>query len=80
MADERIHGMGAVHSGAALMEPVHTIPKEIADLHTIKYPVPVGGYHMGGPMGIRFSLYRKPNWFHRKMVQLILGWKWVDID
>ena len=44
----------------------------------IESPTFVGGYRFGGPTGVRFNLKEKPCWFHRKMVKLILGWKWVN--
>lgn len=36
----------------------------------------VGWYKIGD--GIYYGLYTKPNWFHRKMVRIILGWIWED--
>jgi hypothetical protein len=27
---------------------------------------------------LKFIFEKKPNWFHRKMTYLLLGWKWVD--
>lgn len=26
-----------------------------------------------------FVMYERPNWFHRSMTRLLLGWKWADI-
>ena len=39
-------------------------------------PPPAGSYMLGEHMF--FNLPKKPNWFHRKMTQLLLGWKWID--
>ena len=39
-------------------------------------PQPVGNYKVDRYLG--FTLTKKPKWFHRKMVELILGWKWED--
>lgn len=39
----------------------------------IKY---VGNYVINDVL--HFSFQKKPNWFHRKMTRLLLGWKWVD--
>lgn len=39
-------------------------------------PQPVGNYKVDRYLG--FTLTKKPNGFHRKMVELILGWKWED--
>jgi len=38
----------------------------------------VGTYELGKDSGTYFSLLKKPNWFHRTMVRLILGWVWKD--
>lgn len=40
-------------------------------------PQPVGNYKVDQYLG--FTLIKKPNWFHRKMVELILGWKWEEV-
>jgi hypothetical protein len=28
---------------------------------------------------VHFNFTHKPNWFHRKITYLLLGWEWVDI-
>lgn len=28
--------------------------------------------------GLYFAGRKKPMWFHRKMIELFFGWKWVD--
>ena len=38
----------------------------------------VGKWEIGKGSGISFSTLKKPNWFHRKMTHLILGWVWHD--
>jgi hypothetical protein len=45
---------------------------------TINLPTFVGSYEIGKDTGTWFSLLKKPNWFHRTMVRLILGWVWKD--
>lgn len=43
------------------------------------FPKYVGGYRMGDPpFTVQFNFTKKPNWFHRKMMNLCLGWEWVD--
>ena len=42
-------------------------------------PKYVGGYRIGGPLGVQFNLRTKPNWLHRTMMRLCLGWEWVDM-
>ena len=46
---------------------------------TITSPNYVGGYKIGnGVSTLQFNFTTKPNWFHRKMMKLCLGWEWVD--
>ena len=42
---------------------------------TLHPPIYVGGYDIGG---VRFMLTRRPSWWHRLMVRLVLGWEWHD--
>jgi hypothetical protein len=44
----------------------------------ISLPKYVGNWEIGKGSGIYFSTLKKPNWFHRKMTHLILGWVWHD--
>lgn len=45
---------------------------------TIQTPNYVGGYRLGGEYGVQFNFTVKPNWFHRTMMKLCLGWEWID--
>lgn len=47
-------------------------------LATIQTPTYVGGYRLGGEYGVTFHFTFKPNWFHRTMMRLCLGWEWID--
>jgi hypothetical protein len=42
--------------------------------YTISIPTPVGYWDMGGT---RFATHKTPNRFHRVMVRLFFGWKFV---
>jgi hypothetical protein len=42
-------------------------------------PKYVGGYRLGGDTTTQFNVTKKPFWFHRTMVKLVLGWEWVDL-
>ncbi len=42
----------------------------------IQPPLTVGKYIMNEHLHFHFE--KKPNWFHRKMTYLLLGWKWED--
>jgi hypothetical protein len=41
-------------------------------------PKYVGCYQLGGEFGLRIMIKKKPNWFHRTMMKLCLGWEWID--
>ncbi len=47
-------------------------------LATIQTPTYVGGYRLGREYGVTFNFTYKPNWFHRTMMKLCLGWEWID--
>ena len=47
-------------------------------LATIQTSTYVGGYRLGGEYGVQFNFTYKPNWFHRTMMKLCLGWEWID--
>ena len=38
----------------------------------------VGSYFMGTGKGFHIYLEKKPNWLHRKCMELFLGWKWIE--
>jgi hypothetical protein len=44
--------------------------------YTLTIPTIVGRYVISE--GLHFTFTRKPNWFHRIMVRLLLGWEWQD--
>jgi len=39
----------------------------------------VGGYRLGTDHYFQLNLTYKPNWFHRTMMRLCFGWKWVNL-
>lgn len=51
--------------------------------YQIKPPPPVIGYWVlpcqDTQYKTMFAAYSKPNWFHRKMMGLVLGMKWEDV-
>lgn len=52
----------------------------IKDYVTIKTPNYVGGYRIGESGSyFQFNLTYKPNWFHRTMMRLCLGYEWVNL-
>ena len=58
-----------------------TVAIDLVDVHTIFTPPKVaGGYRLGKNeiSYVQISLTNKPNWFHRQMMKLCLGWYWYD--
>ena len=58
-----------------------TVTVDLVDVQTIFTPPKVvGGYRLGKNeiSYIQVSLTYKPNWFHRQMMKLCLGWYWYD--
>jgi hypothetical protein len=48
---------------------------------TFKEPTYVGGYRLGTDRytHLQINFTYKPNWFHRTMMRLFFGWKWVNL-
>jgi hypothetical protein len=50
--------------------------------YSVSTPPPIIGYWVlpgsSSAYTTTFAGYSKPNWFHRKMMQVVLGWKWKD--
>lgn len=46
--------------------------------HTLKVKNSVGYYVIDSNFFIEVT--KKPNWFHRTMIRLILGWKFVPLN
>jgi hypothetical protein len=46
---------------------------------TIKTPNYIGGYRLGTDHYVQFNLTYRPNWFHRTMMRLCFGYKWVNL-
>ena len=42
-------------------------------------PKYVGMYCLGDKASLCIAFEKKPNWFHRTMMKVCLGWKWIDI-
>ena len=43
---------------------------------SLQLPKTVGCWRISGDFHVHVS--KHPNWFHRKMTKLLLGWEWVD--
>jgi len=62
----------------SIFEPKSILRQDKDKILTLQLPTYVGMYEVGKDSGTWFSLLKKPNWFHRTMVRLILGWVWKD--
>jgi len=49
------------------------------DYATFKTPNYVGGYRLGTDHYFQLNLTYKPNWFHRTMMRLCFGYKWINL-
>lgn len=38
----------------------------------------VGGYEIGGPLGLRVNFQKRPPWIARFFCRMLLDWRWVD--
>jgi len=52
-----------------------TINKQHFNTTLISVPNYVGCYKLAG---LSIFLEKKPNWFHRTMMKMCLGWEWVN--
>ena len=57
------------------MKPTEYTGSDIRYYETSEY---VGGYEIGGPLGLRINLKYKPFWLHRKMAQWFFGFVWKE--
>ena len=49
---------------------------------TSPHSIYTGPKHVGYMImdrGVKLALYKKPNWFHRKMMKICFGFVWEDI-
>lgn len=55
------------------------VPKDGQDSYSFP-PVAahVGYWEVGGPLGLRFSVVRKPLFLHRLLMRTLLGIRWGD--
>lgn len=51
---------------------------EVPAMEIVTSPQDVGMYCLGDKASLCIMFEKKPNWFHRKMMKMCLGWKWTD--
>lgn len=47
--------------------------------YSIKLPVFVGSWRIGGVTGVCFNVEKRPNWIRRWICEFLLGWEWVPM-
>jgi hypothetical protein len=55
--------------------------KDAIFMNTVVVPKYAGRWILPGsspPAGVHFSMPTKPNWLHRTMMRVLLGWEWRD--
>lgn len=87
----RVSVLGSVHYSAwlsvkeSIWDPIMDSIKEAFsdmmavmryDSLSISMPIPIGTYTIADTFS--FSVYKKQNWLHRKMMKLMLGITWKD--
>jgi hypothetical protein len=41
-------------------------------------PTWVGNYQIGGPMGLKIFVLKRPRWLTRFLLRVLLEWEWED--
>ena len=49
-----------------------------SNIITIGLDKGVGGYDIGGNGSFILKVLKKPNFFHRNMIKLVFGWKYIN--
>ncbi len=70
MKKDQEAGLGDINFNSIIEQP--------PSLHVVTVPNYVGCYCLGGKNGFCIAFEKKPNWFHRTMMKMCLGWEWKD--
>ena len=62
--------------GGKAMRDISDYTLTMSSINTPNY---VGGYRLGTDHYFQFNLTYKPNWFHRTMMRLCFGYKWINL-
>jgi len=68
---DKVAGLGGIINFNSTIE-------QPPSLHVVTVPNHVGYYCLGGNIGFCIAFAKKPNWFHRTMMKVCLGWEWKD--
>jgi hypothetical protein len=75
---ERLMNETPEHIKQQVSEYADDVVQNNASLHVVTVPNHVGYYCLGGNIGFCIAFAKKPNWFHRTMMKVCLGWEWKD--
>jgi hypothetical protein len=75
---ERLINETPEHIKQQVSEYADNVVQDNASMRIFTLPKYVGCYCLGGKNGFCISFEKKPNWFHRTMMKVCLGWEWKD--
>ena len=75
---ERLINETPEHVKQQVSEYADNVVQNNASMRIFTMPNYVGAYCLGGKNGFCISFEKKPNWFHRTMMKVCLGWEWKD--
>jgi hypothetical protein len=75
---ERLINETPEHVKQQVSEYADNVVQNNASMCIYALPNYVGAYCLGGKNGFCISFEKKPNWFHRTMMRVCLGWIWTD--
>jgi hypothetical protein len=76
---ERLMNETPEHVKQQVSEYADDVVQKNASMRIFAIPKYVGMYCLGGGKnGLCISFEKKPNWFHRTMMKVCLGWEWKD--
>jgi hypothetical protein len=70
MKQDQEAGLGDINFNSIIEQP--------PSMRIFTIPNYAGMYCLGGKNGFCISFEKKPNWFHRTMMKVCLGWEWKD--
>jgi hypothetical protein len=75
---ERLINETPEHIKQQVSEYADDVVQNNTSMRIFTIPNYVGAYCLGGKNGFCISFEKKPNWFHRTMMKVCLGWEWKD--
>jgi hypothetical protein len=76
---ERLINETPEHIKQQVSEYADDVVQNNTSMRIFTIPKHAGMYCLGGDKNVFcISFEKKPNWFHRTMMKVCLGWKWED--